>query len=309
MTAKFESAFCTIDEVIRLTGLQDQSPETLSNDLQTLIANTATNQKVAFEDLIKATSSHIEQTPEIGRTFEPYEFTYQYLFNDDPLQNRLTRISAGVAGNTLLQLSGQDDLLQLNTLVWNGATIDSADFSLLPSNQFPARSINAKQSAIINTPVDYTSSIDMTGIWGYHNNPDAMFKTIDTGITLADAIGTTFTATPANIAQYELLSLLRIENEYLRVTAVDTNTNIVTVERGVRGTTASDHTSQAVERYQQTRAILNVTRDLVVKQFNARGGFGGILQGQFATGDGSTRFEFPSPLPKAIPRRPIYWSA
>jgi hypothetical protein len=100
----------------------------------------------------------------------------------------------------------------------------------------------------------------VTGKWGWHdrwaeawrsssdtvqNNP---LSSGATTITVADADGTD---AENESPRFQVGHLLKIENEYLRVLAVNTATNVLTVLRGVNGTTAASHSQNtAISVYQ-----------------------------------------------------------
>lgn len=80
-----------------------------------------------------------------------------------------------------------------------------------------------------------------------------------TTLTVSDADGTDVDGVSP---RFQVGHLLRIESEYLRVIAVDTGTNQLTVQRGVHGTTAASHAQDtAIETYQPVPAI----RDLCMR--------------------------------------------
>lgn len=93
--------------------------------------------------------------------------------------------------------------------------------------------------------------VSITGIWGYRTRyaSEAWVKYDDlqagisdsvTSITVADADGADpFGLTP----RFSLGQLIRIGTEYLEVTAVNTTTNVLTVRRGVQGSTAAAHSN------------------------------------------------------------------
>ncbi|MEO0561878.1 MAG: hypothetical protein AAF125_07185, partial [Chloroflexota bacterium] len=93
--------------------------------------------------------------------------------------------------------------------------------------------------------------VTVTGIWGYHNNPNAMWATTGDSLTAAvTATSTTFTVTDADAPmsdgqtpRFAVGQLLRVADEFILVMAVDTVANSLTVERAVNGTTAAAHTS------------------------------------------------------------------
>ena len=74
----------------------------------------------------------------------------------------------------------------------------------------------------------------------------------ETTITVSDVdAGTT--------PRFQVGQLLRIEDEYLHLIAIDTESNFLTVKRGVRGTTATTHAnSTAIDIYQMPSDVAQV---------------------------------------------------
>ncbi len=145
------------------------------------------------------------------------------------------------------------DLLELLTLTnSDGSAIDPGDVHLLPDGDGPKSVLQLDVSA--DTLFYFTTlpgeSIQVRGIWGTHDAwPEAWRGTADTvqdnplsagatAITVGDADG----SDAAGLSpRFQVGQLLRIEDEYLHVTAVDTTANTVSAIRGVRGTTAASH--------------------------------------------------------------------
>jgi hypothetical protein len=143
-----------------------------------------------------------------------------------------------------------DDLLELTTLAnGDGTTVPLNNVILLPDDAPAGALLLIAGSSFIwtQTPVQAAT---VTGIWGWHdrwasawrdssdtvqNNP---LSSSATSITVADTDGTDIAGEPP---RFQVGHLLKIESEYLRVLAVNTATNVLTVLRGVNGTTAASH--------------------------------------------------------------------
>lgn len=302
----FESAFCTLEDAVLQKGLVDQSPESVTSSEQALIAAFSANEKALLKDEIVNVSRELEDAWE-GRTFEPYQYTYDHLFSEDPLYNLIEGYNnSNLLSALILTLANEDDLLELDTLIWDGTTIASSDFTLLPGTQFPARRVSTNRGTIGSRSITFDSKIVLTGVWGYNNNPSIMFKQIDTlDAAMSTTTETTFTVDAGRIGLYETLSLLQIEDEYLRVTDANITTFVVTVERGVRGSTAATHViSTPVEVYQRIPSVVKAVRDKVIRIFNKRGGYGNI----FASGE-QTQESNTQEFALSIPKRVFWWSA
>ncbi|MGB1285386.1 MAG: hypothetical protein ACPG7F_02535 [Aggregatilineales bacterium] len=103
-----------------------------------------------------------------------------------------------------------------------------------------------------DTPLN---AIQVQGIWGWHDDwSNAWVNSADTvqdnplsdsatTLTVTDADGTN---SIAHSPRFQVGQLLKIAEEYLRVLAIDTATNTLTVQRGVNGTTAAEHTTSTI---------------------------------------------------------------
>lgn len=99
----------------------------------------------------------------------------------------------------------------------------------------------------------------VTGVWGFHRDYPNAWAAVD---TLAAAITTT-TATTFTVADvdgaddYGLTprisagNWVRIDDEYMEVVSTNTGTNVVTVRRGVNGSTAATHVISSVVKVWQ----------------------------------------------------------
>ena len=159
----------------------------------------------------------------------------------------------------------EDDLLQLTTLTnGDGTTIDSNDIALLPDNSDEPvgvlRLLNGEAFVYSTSPLN---AIQVNGVWGWHNRwltawldsedtvQDNPLTDSATTITVTDADGTD---SNNQSPRFQVGHLLRIESEYLRVLAVDTAANTLTVLRGIHGTTSAQYAqSTTIEIFQPAR--------------------------------------------------------
>lgn len=144
------------------------------------------------------------------------------------------------------------DLLALSSLTnGDGTTIPTAAVHVEPSGMAVASSLvlDRTQSAFTHDG-DPVAALSVAGTWGYH--PDWSNAWAGSGDTVQDdplsSSATTLTVSDADAAQatgygqrFAVGQLLRIEDEYLHVLAINTTTNTLTVARGVNGTTAASH--------------------------------------------------------------------
>lgn len=169
-----------------------------------------------------------------NRTFVPYMATLKYA-----RRHRLT---------PYLMLT--EDLLAVTTLTnGDGTVISSGDYALYPNDGFSV----ACGIEVINTTWSFSlmsSRVQVAGVWGWHNQYARAFAA--SGDTLSSSITSTATSITVSDAdgvnsygetRFETGAYLRIDSEYLQVVSVDVGTNVVTVLRGVNGSTAASHNS------------------------------------------------------------------
>ena len=144
------------------------------------------------------------------------------------------------------------DLLEIKTLTnGNSSAIASSGYVLRPSNVYPKHTIRLKDSAstYFTYSTDWEDAISVDGIWGFHSDyanawvntgetvPVGNITAGATSITLSDVDGRDY----VNRIRCQTYMILKIEDEFLKITAVDTSANTITVLRGVLGTTAASH--------------------------------------------------------------------
>lgn len=137
-----------------------------------------------------------------------------------------------------------DDLLEATTFTTNNGddTIAAASYNAWPYDGPPYSELIIDAN---NTNSDYLLWTDtpqrahrVLGVWGWH---DDWSNAWNTGSTLNSAIVSTATTsvTVVSGAAHEAGQLIRIDDEYLLIISIATNT--LTVERGYAGSTAATH--------------------------------------------------------------------
>lgn len=184
---------------------------------------------------LQAASAQIEQAA--GRRFSPRIATIAHDLNPRHLDELLLR----------------DDLLQVDSIVnGDGSSIDPLDVVTLPESSLDGpisvlRLAGGQMFTWHETPL---RAVAVSGIWGWHdrwsrawrssadtvqNNP---LNSTSSTVSVSDADGAdSYAIAP----RFQAGQLIRIEDEYLRVLAVNTATNVLTVLRGVNSTTAVAH--------------------------------------------------------------------
>jgi hypothetical protein len=178
---------------------------------------------------LEAALRHVER--ETGRRFVPYVASIAH--DLDSLFNAELLLTA--------------DLLQLTSVTDADGAINLDDVTMLPPGR-PASLLRVEGVfAWEGTPQD---AVTVTGVWGWHDDPlamwqetgdavaNALFDEDDTALSVSDADATYADGlTP----RFSVGALLNIEDEFVRVLAVDTATDTLTVERGAGGSTAFAH--------------------------------------------------------------------
>jgi len=125
--------------------------------------------------------------------------------------------------------------------------------------------VNGQTFRYVNSP---EMAVSVTGLWGSHEDwsnawrvsgdtvQNAPLSSTATTITVTDADGTDAAGiTP----RFQVGQIVQIESEYLSILAVNTVTNVLTVQRGQHGTAAATHAQGSVTSvYQPPRAVENL---------------------------------------------------
>lgn len=202
-----------------------------------------TSEDARLLDALSSASATIER--HTGRRFLPRQESILHTMNR---QNRSELLLA-------------DDLLTLQSLTnGDGTAIALEDVVQVSSGVLILT--NGATFTYVNT---VEKAITVTGIWGYHPNGSSAW--VDSDDTVQDASlsssASTITVTDADAGtspRFQIGQLLRIEDEYLVITGVNTSTNILTVERGAQGTTATTHANgTAIEIYKVPSDIVQLT--------------------------------------------------
>lgn len=180
--------------------------------------------------ILNAASAQIERAA--GRRFSPRRAALQHT----------------VTASAELLLD--DDLLQLLSLTnGDGSTIPLNDVIAAPDEP-PHSLLYLTGNSRFTWDAFPLQAITVTGIWGYHDHPSEMWRnSADTvqnnplsdsaaSLTVTDADGAD---SALETPRFQVGHLLKIEDEFLRVLAVNTATNSLTVSRGRGGTTAASH--------------------------------------------------------------------
>lgn len=165
-----------------------------------------------------------------------------------------------------------DDLLELRAVSDDGGAIDLADIQALPGHDDePASLLQLNGGASYRLGLSPVNVVSVSGVWGWHDRWTSAWR--DSGdrvngnalgahaalIGVDDSDGAD---TDGARPRFQVGHLLRIDGEYLRLTAIERGANRLTARRGVGGTRATAHLQNAkIETYAPAPAI----RDLTVR--------------------------------------------
>ena len=219
---------------------------------------------------------------------------------------------------TVLRL--QNDLLEITTL-----TTENGSVTILPADYVPVTSKgdhNRTPYAVIKLPEDSSvgtfsyngtklkaNAID--GIWGYHDEwadawedsgdvvkDDPQITAVATTLTVDDSDGDDINGFPH---RFKAQQVIRIGDEYLWVTAVDRSNDILTVRRGMNGTTAAVHLKDvSIDIFRPMDDVRAAMTALVAYLYQHRSSIGSPDDRPLATADGV--MVLPSTLPEEVQR-------
>ena len=194
---------------------------------------------------------------EIGRTPVPWTQTRLYDYAGREMRNGR-------------ELNTGEDLLAISTLT-NGdsVVVSSSDYVLDEANVYPKRKIRLKLSGgiIWTYTSDPEQAISVAGTWGYVPHWDNAWKIKTDTDGIGTASVTTITVTDGTTIKQG--DYIRIGSEIIFVESI--TTHVLTVERGVLGSTAASYSDEVdVEQFQQKRDIRNAVLEKVVFDYKAR---------------------------------------
>lgn len=223
-------------------------------------------------DLIGEASDIVDQMT--GRAFVPHVATRAYDARGPHLDGQTLRLD--------------DDLLAITTLTnGDGTTLASSGYVLRGAGT-PKWAIELLDTAAWTYSSAWQNAISVAGTWGYHE--DWANAWVSTNDTVQDAGGIDATTSALTVTdadgrdgryrtRFAVGQLLRIDDEYLHVAAVNATSNALTVLRGWRGTTAASHDNgAAIASYAPMRNVEKACAAMVVFMYRNRETEGDKLQ-------------------------------
>lgn len=264
MIMRHKMAYCTLNSVLQQLNAESNSIDVSTTSAEnTQIALESANFRAYTTKLIYEVSAIM--TKVMAHVFVPYRNTLT-------LSRQLLRRNFYRSG-TEYRVRLSEEILQVSAVSWVGVSVPSDQFRLGNYGEFyPDYEIAADVEAVSTFPVEFDQAVTVTGIFGYHRNPEEMF--VDTSRTVQNnplsSSGTTLNVNTGAGSSFEILQYLRLENEYVLVTAI--SGDALTIERGKNGTVATSHASGVtIEKYDQSPEIENEARRLAVRHWKLKG--------------------------------------
>lgn len=187
------------------------------------LGTTQTTDDNLLRSKILAAIRDLEGPQKLGRYIEPRVATRYYQEGDIMADGRL---SVG------------EDLLSVTALTnADGTSLASSAYWLEPRNVTPFWYVRLKSGYAWDWETD--GQITVAGVWGWHK--DYGHAWADSGEQVEDAAGMTATQTTitlGGVKSFEPMQLIKIDSEFMRVLSC---TSVLTVQRGVNGSTAATH--------------------------------------------------------------------
>lgn len=290
----YRSAFCTLNEVLTQFAIIDAPSVDIDPTTQAVIDSLDTGQKLLLKRLILDASDEI--IIDYERMFMPFIHSYTVRPSDTAWDWRYER---GVL-RFMLQGLRYADLLSLSAVSVDGSSVSGSYYRLDGNAPYDAITFD---STGVTLGSSFSSNAVFAGTWGYHQNPDVMWRSIGTlQANLSDS-ATSFVATADTVASFEVYQYLKIDSEFLFVTDVlSTAPYTITVERGARGSTAAAHTSTtAIAAYQQMPIVTKATRRRVINLMQKRAELANLVQiGETAVEASTENIDLPDSLVRYV---------
>lgn len=290
-------AYCTLSSVIQQLNAESNAIDVSTSVGQNAqIALESSNFRAYTSRLIYEVSSVMTRV--MGHVFVPYQLAMKV--RRDSFKRNLSKTGSEY------QLRLLEEILVLDSVSWMGTNVDSSMIRLTNEDEFsPDFSISIDVLGISQIPILFEDEVIVNGIFGYHNSPDFMFSA--SGSTVQNApltsSGTTLNVSVGTGSSFEILQYLRLEDEYVLVTAI--NTDALTIERGKNGTTAVSHvTGTVIEKYQGLPEVEAEARRLAVRHWKLKG----WPEGAFVVTPEEIIEINPNAVQSVVPKMPIFGS-
>jgi hypothetical protein len=241
--------------------------------------------------------------------------------NGSPKDSSVGLLTTKQPSASILRLN--NDLLELTTLTTkNGAlVITSADYLLYRTrfrddlyDQTPYNAIKLEPNGTytvfqyINTP-NQANAVD--GIWGYHDDWANAWEDSGDSVQNDPTIDASTTALKVNSAdgddinglpnRFKHQQLIKVDSEYMWVTDITADNNILTVRRGMNGSTAAQHDKDdTIFIYRPPYDIQLAMKTLTLYLHRRRGAIGKAETGQVSASSRGRVLVVPPTLPQEV---------
>lgn len=272
--AYYKTSPCTLNDVLKQHPSSTAATTTVASSSQTTIDNMDSGTRVLMKQLLFDVGDELMLVK--GRTFVPYIETVTVYPSMPAWAN--WRYERGILRYYLQDLL-YADLLSLSSVEVDDTAIVSSYYRLEGSAPFDAVTFDPS-GITLPSGSSFTSKVEFAGTWGYHENPSALWSSIGTLQASLNSSATDFVATAPTVASFEVYQYLKIDDEILFVTAVNSSSPYtITVERGARGSTAAAHDSAAViYAYQQMPDVTKAARRRVINLMQKRAETANLVQ-------------------------------
>lgn len=235
------------------------------------ILDQATGQYVNFyafvTEMCQAASEII--TEQTGRSFVPYRADLSIVWADVVSDIRRGRLPL------------PDDLLIPSELTFGDLDIAGTDYRVSPTNSTPYDALYLSNTSMTGAVYEFGSAFTVSGTWGYVTSLATAWTLMQASLSIGSTTTTSVTVTVGTTVRYERLQYLKIGTEYMQITGIDTTTDVLTVLRGVNGTTAAIHASEALYRFNVKDDVKKAATELAVYFYTRRTSAGSV---QFSDG-------------------------
>jgi hypothetical protein len=290
----YRGAFVTLNQVLTQIGMDEAAATGHEVDTTNTINRLEDGEQLLLKELILDVSDEIAQ--QWQRTFVPFLHTYSVY----PSMTAWTdwRYERGILRFYLQNLE-YADLLSLSSVEFDDTAQSASYYRLEGGTPYEAITFDAS-GVTLPSNSSFSSKAEFAGIWGYHQNYAQAWKAIGTLQSALNDSATSFVATALTVGSFEVYQYLKIDSEFLLVTDIVTDSPYtITVERGVRGTTAASHLiSASIAAYQQMPEVTKAARRRVINLMQKRGELASLVQ------IGESTFETsPETINLSIPKR------
>jgi hypothetical protein len=178
-----------------------------------------------------------------------------------------------------------DELLICTSVTLSDIAVETTNYQLLEPHARPYTSLFNPAGWWVGGYPD-ADALKVLGWWGHHPYPDAMWvskTTVD--VNPAGMLVGATSVVVASVTDLGVFDYIRIEDEMLLITAIDTVTRTLTVTRGERGTTAAAHAhGTSVSYFDVEWDVRHAATIYATYLYDTRDNFGGAVA---VTPDGS----------------------